>query len=118
MRMWMVPPEVMCRKHLLGEHVEIHMLAGSLRRKRSIEGHLAKSLLEPTSIRRRHAALVAEMRRRGFKHQSPLPSAGRLTLRHRIAKVDVAKSMNDLATRCKDCRLGMHDDILRGWRTR
>jgi hypothetical protein len=30
MRMWMVPPKVMCRKHLLGEHVEIHMLAGSL----------------------------------------------------------------------------------------
>ena len=118
MRMWMVPPEVMCRKHLLGEHVEIHMLAGSLRRKRSIEGHLAAGQLEPQSIHRRHAALVAEMRRRGFKHQSPLPSAGRLTSRHRIARVDVAKSMNELATRCKDCRLGMHVDILRGWRTR
>ena len=118
MRMWMVPPEVMCRKHLLGEHVEIHMLAGSLRRGRSIEGHLAAGQLEPASIRRRHAALALEMRRRGFKHQSPLPSAGRLTLRHRAARVDVAKSMNDLAARCQDCRLGMRADVLRGWRTR
>ena len=32
MRMWMLPPAGMCRKHLLGEHVELHMLLGSLRR--------------------------------------------------------------------------------------
>ena len=25
MRMWMVNPRIMCRQHLLGEHVEIHM---------------------------------------------------------------------------------------------
>ena len=38
MRMWMLPPECMCRKHLLGEHVELHMLLGSMRRGKSIEG--------------------------------------------------------------------------------
>ena len=101
MRMWMVPPEVMCRKHLLGEHVEIHMLAGSLRRGRSIEGHLAAGQLEPASIRRRHAALALEMRRRGFKHQSPLPLVHGKVPRGRV---NVAMSVKDLKKRCPDCR--------------
>ena len=30
MRMWMVNPGFMCNKHLLGEHVECHMLVGHL----------------------------------------------------------------------------------------
>lgn len=30
MRMWMVDPKIMCRKHLLGEHLELHMLAGCI----------------------------------------------------------------------------------------
>lgn len=37
MRMWMLPTAGMCRKHLLGEHVELHMLLGSLRRGKNIE---------------------------------------------------------------------------------
>ena len=41
MRMWMLPTAGMCRKHLLGEHVELHMLLGSLRRGKNIEGFLA-----------------------------------------------------------------------------
>lgn len=32
MRMWLVPPSHMCRKHLLGEHVELHMLLGTLKK--------------------------------------------------------------------------------------
>jgi len=28
MRMWMLNPKALCRKHLMGEHVEIHMLVG------------------------------------------------------------------------------------------
>ena len=47
MRMWMLPPETMCRKHLLGEHVELHMLLGSLRRGKNIDGFLAGSWWTP-----------------------------------------------------------------------
>ena len=36
MRMWLVPPSHMCRKHLLGEHVELHMLLGTLKKGKSI----------------------------------------------------------------------------------
>ena len=73
MRMWMVDPKKMCRKHLLGEHVEIHMMAGTLLKGRSIDGFLERGLLEPQSARKRHDALAAEMQARGYNHASPLP---------------------------------------------
>lgn len=38
MRMWNINPRYMCRKHLLGEHVETHMLVGSLRKEKSVQG--------------------------------------------------------------------------------
>ncbi len=30
MRTWMVPPQIMCRQHLLGEHNEIHKFVGAV----------------------------------------------------------------------------------------
>ncbi len=69
MRMWMVDPKKMCRKHLLGEHVEIHMMVGTLLKGRSIDGFLERGLLEPQSARIRHDALAAEMQARGYNAQ-------------------------------------------------
>lgn len=104
--MWMVPPDTMCDQHLLGEHVELHMLAGTLVRHRSIDGYIAKGLLEPASMHARHDALVAEMERRGFNHKSPLPEAGIDYLPHEAqrARVDADVSARDLAARCAKCQ--------------
>lgn len=54
MRMWMLPTAGMCRKHLLGEHVELHMLLGSMRRGKNIEGFLSGGLVDPQRIFARH----------------------------------------------------------------
>ena len=101
MRMWMVDPKKMCRKHLLGEHVEIHMLVATLNRGRSIEGFLARGLLEPQNARIRHDALVAEMKARGYKHASPLP---RFRRRERTGEVSRERAEAELASRCPECR--------------
>ena len=78
MRMWMLPPETMCRKHLLGEHVELHMLLGSLRRGKNIDGFLAGKLVDPRRMFRRHGELVLEMERRGYRRRRWMrPSAKR-----------------------------------------
>lgn len=90
----------MCSRHLLGEHVELHMLVGTLQRKRSIAGFIAKGLLEVHSVRKRHEALVAEMVRRGMKHRSPLPPI-RLG---KMGRVDRASNLRELARRCSQCR--------------
>lgn len=62
MRMWMVNPRIMCRQHLLGEHVEIHMFIGTLNRKKSVKGYLEKGLLEIHNLYARHEILVEEMK--------------------------------------------------------
>jgi hypothetical protein len=78
MRIWDVPPERLCRQHLLGEHRELHGLWNILTQgktgysrhpeTRRWEGRLA-------ALYRRHEALVAEMARRGYRHGSPLDPA-------------------------------------------
>ena len=106
MRMWMLPPVGLCRKHLLGEHVELHMLLGSLRRAKSIEGFLTGGLVDPTLIFARHEELVAEMTRRGFKHSSPIDAqeCARLAAGYSgRAFIDTAANTRDLCRRCPDC---------------
>lgn len=72
MRMWLVPPERMCRKHLLGEHVEMHMFAGSLRKGKSMQGYIDKGLVYFPLLKSRHDDLATEMVKRGMNHESEL----------------------------------------------
>lgn len=78
MRIWDVPPVMLCRQHLLGEHRELHAVwtvlttgkTGYARHPetRRWEGRLA-------ALYARHEAQVAEMERRGYRHGSPLDSS-------------------------------------------
>lgn len=108
MRMWMVDPKIMCRKHLLGEHVEHHMFVGSLRKKLSMDGYVANNLMEPLSLNKRHDALVVEMLARGFKHHSPLDWSSHeldyLPDEIILAKVDSEAALSDLLDRCPECK--------------
>ncbi len=103
----MVDPRSMCDRHLLGEHVELHMLAGTLARRRSIDGFIAKGLLEPSAMGPRHERLAREMARRGFEHRSPLPESDLSYLpgAARTARVDVEESSRELTARCGRCRV-------------
>ena len=96
MRMWMIDPTKMCNQHLLGEHVELHMLVGSLKKGRSIAGFAA--LVEVSSINSRHAELATEMESRGMVHKSPLTSDF-----PPFGSVDRAKSLQNLVSRCEKC---------------
>ena len=105
MRMWMTDPAAMCDRHLLGEHVECHMLAGTLARRRSIAGFVDKRLLEPDSLVARHEELAREMGARGFRHLSPLeePELGYLPASARGRVVDREASGAALRARCDAC---------------
>ncbi len=105
MRMWMVDPRRMCRKHLLGEHVEIHMLVGSINKGISLKGYLDEKIIEPRSMLKRHNELAAEMLLRGYKHYSPLRKPLRRpnpAYAYKI-RVDVSRSKKDLSARCRVC---------------
>ena len=99
MRMWNVNPELMCRNHLLGEHVECHMFVGTLNKNKNVDGYLKKGLLEIHNIEKRHEQLVKEMKKRGYNHKSPLPNYKKI----KRGKVDVGKNKKELFKRCKRC---------------
>ena len=78
MRIWDLPPALLSRQHLLGEHRELHGLwtvltqarAGYRRHPetRRWEGRLV-------ALYNRHEVLVAEMLARGYQHKSPLDAS-------------------------------------------
>jgi len=101
MRMWLVSPKIMCKNHLLGEHLELHMLAGCLRNGRNIKGYLEKGLVDPYLLTNRHEELVQEMERRGYKHSSPLNELPELPAKGHI---DTNKNILELTSRCHKCK--------------
>lgn len=105
MRMWMVDPRILCSKHLLGEHVETHMFAGSIRKGLSMQGYIDAGLLEVRSLFARHEALVKEMKRRGMVHSSPLffDPRSEEARRWKGSRVDREASLEELLRRCKRC---------------
>ena len=104
MRMWMVDPQIMCRKHLLGEHVELHMAAAWLKLGKRIDGWAASNCLEPRSIERRHKALAVELTRRGYKHRSPLKQPRVLKTQRPTAKIEKKAALQELLRRCPACK--------------
>lgn len=104
MRMWQIPPEFMCRKHLLGEHVEMHMFAGSLVKGISMKGYIDNGLLDLPLMKARHDELVEEMKNRGYNHQSPLEEdyIKDHVFEHET-KPDFEFNVKDLAGRCSEC---------------
>ena len=78
MRIWDLEPSLLCDRHLLGEHRELHAVWSVITAsKRGYANH-------PETLRwrgrlkalyARHDKLVAEMQRRGFDHRSPLDRA-------------------------------------------
>lgn len=101
-RMWMVDPKKLCRQHLLGEHKELHQLVGSLRKGKSIQGHLDRGHVEVHSIEKRHKALVKEMLARGYTHSSPLKSYRKF----KAGNVNILENERELERRCKHCGFG------------
>jgi Pyrimidine dimer DNA glycosylase len=98
----MVDPTLMCRQHLLGEHVECHMFRGSILKGKSLRGFLETGLLDSRQLAHRHDELAEEMGLRGYRHASPLPSD--FNVDAAVGDVNLATSMQELASRCPSCR--------------
>lgn len=106
MRMWMVDPKLLCKKHLLGEHGEIHKHKHNFVKRHSVSGRLFPIVqIEPSSMKTRHDELAKEMIRRGYNHNSEYeqPDISYLTIEQQNAKVDTNISIKDLKTRCIFC---------------
>lgn len=109
MRMWMAPFDVMCSKHLRGEHVETHMFVGCIKKGNSVAGFVRDGLFDPSQLYARHDAIGEEMMRRGGAHRSPierLPDAVWQALLKSLTTapcIDVEANVLELSRRCPDC---------------
>lgn len=106
MRMWMVKPELLCDKHLLGEHGELHKHRHNFVKRQKIDGRIFPVVqIEPANMKRRHDTLAKEMLKRGFNHKSPYeqPDISHLPIEQQTAVADVEQNIIDLTNRCEDC---------------
>ncbi|MDZ7726249.1 MAG: pyrimidine dimer DNA glycosylase/endonuclease V [Candidatus Campbellbacteria bacterium] len=77
MRIWDIDTKHLCRKHLLGEHRELHGLWNVLTKHGGKGGYskhpeTKRWVGKTRALYERHDALVKEMERRGYNHWSPL----------------------------------------------
>ena len=101
MRMWGVNTALLCNKHLLGEHVEMHMFAGTIKKGISTKGYEETGLVDLSKIRSRHDRIAKEMLRRGMRHKSPMdPVVEGL----KGGGIDIKVNLKELKRRCPDCR--------------
>jgi hypothetical protein len=99
----MVNPKILCRQHLLGEHKELHMIAGCMKRNKNIDGFVKNGLIDTSKVMSRHVEIVAEMQARGYNHHSPIEHQLPDKYLHR-GSVSVEKSKADLISRCSNCK--------------
>jgi len=109
MRQWFLPPRLMCRQHLLGEHLEHHMFVGTIRGGRSVKGYIQKHFLVPQYLGDRHDEIVEEMKYRGYNHKSPLedvtPYLDTWMKGIKMNSFAINKAWCDLVSRCEECRI-------------
>ncbi|PIR78498.1 MAG: pyrimidine dimer DNA glycosylase [Candidatus Magasanikbacteria bacterium CG10_big_fil_rev_8_21_14_0_10_36_16] len=77
MRVWDIHVKHLCKKHLLGEHRELHGLWNILTKHGGKGGYshhpeTKRWIGKLKALYNRHEELVAEMTKRGYKHNSPL----------------------------------------------
>jgi Pyrimidine dimer DNA glycosylase len=104
MRQWLVDPKLLCRKHLLGEHVESHMFLGTIKKGISVNGYVSTGLFDPAKLYSRHDELVTEMLRRGYGHYSDLEVIDISKCTTLKPCIDVEANLRDLFNRCSECR--------------
>lgn len=103
MRMWMLSPEMMCMKHIVGEHGEIHKHRHNFVKKHNISGRI-KPVVQicPELMKQRHDELSTYLK----NHKSPYeqPDLSHLSYGERYAMVNIKFNIKDLSDRCPDCR--------------
>ena len=111
MRMWMINPKLLCRKHLLGEHGEIHKHRHNFVKKHNMTGRAGQ--IDPYAMQERHDELALEMEARGYNHNSPYEKPD-VSYLGDMPPVDLVLNIQDLSERCSACRsrIDVHLKIL------
>lgn len=103
MRMWMLPVECMCMKHIVGEHGEIHKHLHNFIKKHNMNKRLSERQIFPSLMKNRHDELAVHMNHKS-KYEQPdisyLEENGLIIPTYE----DLYYNMKDLISRCPFCR--------------
>jgi hypothetical protein len=109
MRIWDVPPEKLCRNHLLGEHSELHGIWTILTEGRqgyANHPEVVRWRGKLKALYRKHRQIVDEMLKRGYQHNSPLDPALATGVEHQDDHVDsLQEQVRILRDKGCDCRV-------------
>jgi len=75
MRIWDLPTEKLCKKHLLGEHSELHAIWSIITKGKkgySFHPEVIRWKGKLKALYLKHEEIAHEMKKRGYKHNSPL----------------------------------------------
>lgn len=77
MRIWDISPKLLCRKHLLAEHRELHGLWNILTKHNGTGGYsrhpeTLRWVGKEKALYLRHQKLIVEFKRRNYRHNTPL----------------------------------------------
>jgi hypothetical protein len=103
MRMWGIDPKKLCNQHLLGEHVEMHMFLGCIKKGISLKGYYENKLVCTDLIKKRHDDLAVEMISRGMKHISPITEID-FFKDFKYGEIDLEANTDELTSRCSKCK--------------
>jgi hypothetical protein len=102
-RMWGIEPKNLCNQHLLGEHLEMHMFLGCIKKGISLKGYYDNKLVCTNLIKIRHDDLVIEMISRGMNHNSPIVDMD-FFKDFKYGEIDLDANVNELMSRCPKCK--------------
>ena len=109
MRIWDLPPAILCNKHLIAEHSELHGVWNTITlNKKGYANHPEtmrwRGKLKALYVR--HEEIVEEIIQRGFKHKSPLPKELATGLEFQDEYVDsIEEQINILRKKNCECLL-------------
>lgn len=109
MRVWDIEPSKLCRKHLLGEHREIHAMWSVItKNKKGYSNHPEtirwKGKLNALYIR--HEKIAIEMKTRGYNHKSELDKRNAQGKKYQDVFVDsILEQVQILKSRKCDCKV-------------
>jgi Pyrimidine dimer DNA glycosylase len=108
-RIWDLETSLLCDKHLLGEHRELHAIWSILTTGKQGYAHHPETLRwrgRLGALFARHDQQVAEMHRRGFRHRSPLDAVLATGAKRQTVYVDSPHEQHlKLARRGCSCRV-------------
>ena len=98
--MYNLYPTLLCDRHLLKEHMDIHMFKRALDLKVDICQEIKEGKIETHNLIKRHNELMVEIEARGYIHNTPI---GKGEYKEQ-GKVDKTKVVAYLAIFCEDCK--------------